>query len=198
MPSNVIQLPRPRQLRPGTVPLGLFVRVGRNDHLEMLHMITTGERGIFGFVIDAQNIDRHRDLVTEARRYDFDVILDPKTQQMGFPGGQTDRLAALPWGLPRHANISDFDGREGQQRAAQVVEFALANNFTQILGPTHVLSGPNDPWLRRDISMMNWTAEQIDRSGVKVSLIYSLALPIGVLRRASERSDYRGNRGRAV
>jgi hypothetical protein len=50
------------------------------------------------------------------------VILDPKIQQMGFPGAHTEGLAALPWGLERHHNVADFDGREGQRRAAQIVE----------------------------------------------------------------------------
>jgi len=185
--SNVIRLPRPRQLRPGPASLGFYVRVGRNDHVEMLHLIATGERGIFGFVIDAQNVERHRELIAEARRHDFDVILDPKTQPMGLAGGHTGNLAALPWGLPRHHNVTDFDGSEGQRRAAQIVEVAATNGFTQLLGPTHLLSSPNDLWLRRDIAMMNWTAERIAATGAGLGLIYSLAEPMDVLRRPTER-----------
>ena len=185
--SNVIRLPRPRQLRPGPASLGFFVRVGRNDHVEMLHLIATGENGIFGFVIDAQNVERHRELITEARRRDFDVILDPKTQPMGLPGGHTGNLAALPWGLPRHHNVTDFDGLEGQRRAAQIVEMAASNGFTQLLGPTHLLSSANDLWLRRYIAMMNWTAGRIAATGAELGLIYSLALPMEILRRRTER-----------
>jgi hypothetical protein len=187
MSSNVIHLPRPRSQRPGPEGLGFFVRVGRNDHVELLNLIATGERGIFGFVIDAHNVDRHRELITEARRHDFDVILDPKTQQMGLPGGHTDGLAALPWGLERHHNITDFDGAAGQRRAAQIVEFAATRGFTQILGPTHLLSTTNDPWLRRDIAMMSWTADQIARSGSELGLVYSLAVPMTLLRQTAER-----------
>jgi hypothetical protein len=144
------------------------VRVGRNDHVEMLHLIATGERGIFGFVIDAHNIERHRALITEARQHDFDVILDPKTQQMGLPGSHTESLAALPWGLQRHHNITDFDGGEGRRRAARIVKAAVARGFTQLLGPTHLLHSPNDPWLRRDIAMINWAADEIAASGAEV------------------------------
>jgi hypothetical protein len=147
--SNVIRLPRPRSQRPAPEGLGFFVRVGRNDHNELQHLIRTGEDGIFGFVIDAHNIERHKDLITEARQHDFDVILDPKIQQMGFSGAHTKGLAALPWGLERHHNITDFDGSEGRRRAEQIVEAAVHNGFTQILGPTHLLNSPNDPWLRR-------------------------------------------------
>ena len=51
MPADVIALPRPRRARQGPDPLAFFVRVGRNDHKEMLDLIGTGEQGIFGFVI---------------------------------------------------------------------------------------------------------------------------------------------------
>jgi hypothetical protein len=187
MSSNVVQLPRPQSQRPATQGLGFYVRVNRSDHVELLHLLRTGETGIFGFVIDAHNIKRHQDLVTEARRHDLDVILDPKTQQMSFPGAHTEVLAALPWGLERHHNVTDFDGEKGQRRAAQIVEAAAMNGFTQILGPTHLLSSPNDPWLRRDIAMMNWTADQIARTGTKLDLIYSLAVPMTLLRDSVER-----------
>jgi hypothetical protein len=187
MSLNVIHLPRPRPQRPSPERLGFFVRVGRSDHVELLHLIATGERGMFGFVIDAHNIERHRELITEARRHNFDVILDPKTQQMGFPGAHTEGLAALPWGLERHHNITDFDGVEGQRRAAQIVDVAASNGFTQILGPTHLLNSPNDPWLRRDIAMMNWTGEYIQRSGAEMGLIYCLAVPMALLRQTAER-----------
>jgi hypothetical protein len=187
MSANVIHLPRPRLQRPALKGLGFFVRVGRNDHIELLHLIAAGERGIFGFVIEAHYVERHRDLITEARRHDFDVILDPKIQQMGFPGAHTESLTALPWGLERHHNIADFDGTEGKRRAAQIVEAARRNDFTQILGPTHLLNSSNDPWLRRDIAMMNWTAEEIARTGTALDLIYPLAVPMTVLRNTVER-----------
>lgn len=183
MASNVIRLPRPRYARSGPEPLALFVRVGRNDHREMLDLIATGERGVFGFVIEAQNVQRHHELITEARHRNFDLILDPKTQPMGFVGGHTPKLAALPWGVERHHNVSDFEGSEGRFRAEKIVEMATRNGFTQILGPTRVLTGPNDPWLRRDIDMMGWTYESIRASGSDLDLIYSLAVPMAELRK---------------
>jgi hypothetical protein len=187
MTSNVIPLPRPKGQRTASSALGFFVRVGRNDHIELAQLLASGESGIFGFVIDAHNLDRHRELITEARRRNLDVILDPKTQQMGFPHALSESLSALPWALARHHNVTDFDGADGRSRAAQIVEFAMANGFTQILGPSHILSGASDPWLRRDIAMMNWAAEQVAAAGGVLDLVYSLALPMKVLRNPGER-----------
>ena len=187
MASNVVHLPRPLQARSSPEPLALFVRVGRNDHREMLELIATGERAIFGFIIEAQYVERHRELMTEARSRNFDLILDPKTQPLGLPGGHTALLATLPWGLERHHNLSDFEGPVGRLKADQIVEMAARNRFTQVLGPTHLLSGPNDPWLRRDIDMMEWTREAVVASGTDLGLIYSLAVPMEVLRKRVER-----------
>jgi hypothetical protein len=142
---------------------------------------------MFGFVVDAHNVERHRELITEARRHDFDVILDPKTQQMSFPGAHSPGLASLPWGSERLHSVADFQDQAGRRRAEQIVELARENQFTQVLGPTHLLSSPNDAWLRRDIEMMNWTAEAIQRSGGRLQLIYPLVLPMNVLRQVPER-----------
>jgi len=185
--DNVIQLPRPKAARPQSDALGFFIRVGRNDHKELLDLIAGGEDGIFGFVVDAQNAKRHRALLADARRRDFDVILEPKTQPMALPGGHSDALAELPWGLPRHHTLADFDGDEGRRRVEQIVDFALEHRFTQLIGPTHVLAGPNDPWLRRDIQAMKWAADAIKARKAELGLIYSMAVSIDVLRREGER-----------
>lgn len=187
MPDNVIRLPRPPAQRPSPEGLGFYIRVGRNDHLGLMNLLSTGEEGIFGLVIEAQNAGRHKDLITEARQRNLDVILDPKVQQMSFPGALTEGLAALPWGLGRHHNVTDFEGSEGQRRAAQIVEAAASKGFTQLLGPTHLLNSANDQWLRRDIAMMGRTAEEIARSGAELDLIYPLAVPMTLLRNTAER-----------
>src|SRR5258708_23821222 len=142
---------------------------------------------MFGFVIEAHYVTRHRELMTEARRRGFDVILDPKTQPMALPYGHRDSLTGLPWAGERHHNVSDFDGRAGREKAAKIVEFAVANDFTQVLGPTHLLAGANDPWLRRDIAMMSWTADEIATSRKALGLIFPLALPIATFRLREER-----------
>ncbi|CAN5375945.1 hypothetical protein BH10PSE11_BH10PSE11_21350 [soil metagenome] len=96
--ADVVHLPRPSQARSPIKPLAFFIRVGRNDHREMLDLLAGGEQGVFGFVIDAQNVDRHRELMVEAKKRGFDLILDPKTQQSALPGSHTEKLASLPCG----------------------------------------------------------------------------------------------------
>ncbi len=187
MSSNVIHLPRPRRARPSASPLALFMRVGWNDHRELLDLMATGARGVSGFVVQAQYVERHKDLMVEARNRGFDLVLDPKTHAMGFPGGHTEKLAELPWGSPRHHTLSDFEGSQGRQKAEQIVGMAIFHGFTHLLGPSHVLVGPNDPWLRRDREMMQWTYEEIAASGMDIDLIHSLAVPMDIPRKPNER-----------
>lgn len=187
MADNVIRLPRPRSARPPADALGLFVRVGRNDHKELLHIVAAGEKSIFGFVIDAHYAARHRDLIADAKKREFDLILDPRTQPLALPGGYKSNLAALPWAGENHHTLGDFDGEEGRRKAATIVEYAISHGFTQLLGPTHVLKGANDQWLRRDIEMMGWVSEAIRERNADLALIYSLAVPMEALRNAGER-----------
>lgn len=182
MPSNVIHLPRPREARDPATPIGLFIRIGRNQHREMLHLLAEGERGFNGLIIDAPYTYRHRELIAEARQRGFEVILDPKTQAMATPGGHTPTLSELPWALDRPHRVDDFDGVEGRTRADQIAEFTVENKFTQILGPTRLLQSPNDPWLRRDISAMSLVRASLDRLDARILLGYTLCLPIQVLR----------------
>jgi len=187
MADNVIRLPRPKTARPPADALGLFVRVGRNDHKELLHIVASGEKSIFGFVIDAHYATRHRDLIAEAKRRELDVILDPRTQPLALPGGYKSNLAELPWAGQSHHTLGDFDGEQGHRKAASIVDYAITHGFTQLLGPTHVLKGANDQWLRRDIEMMGRVSNAIRERNVDLELIYSLAVPMEALRNAGER-----------
>jgi hypothetical protein len=55
--SNVIRLPRPRSQRPAPEGLGFVVRLGRNDHNELQHLIRTGEDGIFRSTVARGRVD---------------------------------------------------------------------------------------------------------------------------------------------
>ena len=180
--SNVVHLPRPQKDRSQAPPIALYFRVGRDQHKDMLDLLAQGEKGFFGLVIEARYAHRHRELRTEALHKGLDVVLDPNTHAMATIGGHTTGTAELPWGLSRPNRADDFSGVDGQTRAKQIVEFARANRFTQLLGPTHLLSSANDIWLRRDIEMMRWVHDELRRADLRIPLIYPLALPFQILR----------------
>lgn len=189
MQGNVIQLPRPRATRSMLPRMGLYLRVGWNQHLDLLEVLAAGERNFHGIVVDAGSVERrHGELCSYALQTGLDVALDPKTHPMALPGGYSSSMAELPWGLDRPHNIADFEGKLGRDIALQITEFAQEHRFTQILGPTHLLSGANDRWLRHDIENMGHMRSALDASQSSIELIYPLALPIKALRDPLERA----------
>lgn len=182
--SNVVQLPRPLRLRPSPARLGHYLRVGRNDHVVIADLLAGGERSYLGVVIDAQHAHRHRELIAAAGQRGLDVILDTKSQPAAFVGGFSRGLGALPWGLGRQAVLADYSGAEGMRRADEIAQFVNDHGLSAVIAPTHLISSINDPWFDTDRRVAARLRGLLP-SGV--ALIYSLAIPMQLLRNAAER-----------
>jgi hypothetical protein len=162
--------------------------VGRNDHKSLLNLLSAGDLRYFGVVIDAVQLDRHRELQEQDIEHRLDAILDPQTQAAATIGGHTEALGELPWGLDRPHRLSDFVGHAGRKRMAQLGDFAVEHGFTQVLAPTHLLQTAGDPWLARDIEATEWLRAYLDRNGgAGIPLVYSLTVPYGVFLNGAQR-----------
>ena len=188
MSDNIIRLPRPRDARPASGRLGLYLRVGFNQHSELLEVMAGGERGFHGLVMEAQNVARHAELRSHALQAGMDIVLDPKTHALALPGGHSSSLASLPWANDRHHTSRDFEGKAGRDLSQLVGAFAVKNQFTQVLGPTHLLGGANDKWLRLDIDNMGHLRDFLTAEKSEIQIIYPLALPMKALRDPLERA----------
>jgi hypothetical protein len=82
----------PRLVHPAPEPLGLYFRVGRNDHRELLQLLSSGETRFFGLVCDPTYTKFQRELVDRAIERRLDVILDPRTQPSSTVGGFSSTL----------------------------------------------------------------------------------------------------------
>lgn len=182
--SNVVQLPRPQRLRPSPARLGYYLRVGRNDHVTVANLLAGGEQAYLGLVIEAHHAARHRDLIAAAAARGLDVILDPKSQPAAFVGGFTASLGALPWGLGRQATLSDYAGDAGVRRANEIAAFAGDYGLSAVLAPTHLIASANDPWFDADRRVAVRLRAVLPRG---VGLVYSLAVPMQLLRDPGER-----------
>ena len=104
-----------------------------------------------------------------------------------MPGGYSERLGKLPWGVGRPHIYSDFQDISVRRLVANLSDFAVDNGFTQILALTHVLRSVNDPWLPLDIEATWHLRNHLDKKGRSdVPIIYSLAIPYAVLRNAGQ------------
>jgi len=188
MVDNISYLLRPRAVRTPPEPLGLYVRAGRNDHKELLNLLSTGDFRCFGVVMDALYIDRHKELREHILEHRLDAILDPKTQASATVGGYTEKVGELPWGLNRPHRVSEFTGIAGRERITQFGDFAIEYGFTQFMAPTHLLQDENDSWLVRDIENTERIREHLDRNGAgTIPLIYSLAVSYHTFRNSAKR-----------
>jgi hypothetical protein len=146
MADNVTYLPRPRAVRPVPNPLGLYFRAGRNDHKALLNLLSAGDLGCFGVVIDAVHVDRHRELREQVVEHRLDAVLDPQTQAAATIGGYTEAIGELPWAIDRPHQVSDFAGLAGRERMA-TGSAAQAGPGTFAAGEHDAL--PKPVWLPR-------------------------------------------------
>lgn len=182
--SNVVQLPRPQPLRPSPARLGYYLRIGRNDHVTVANLLAEGERGYLGLVVDAQHASRHRELIAAASERGLDVVLDTKSQPAAFVGGYSQTLGELPWGLGRQATLQDYVGNEGMRRADEIAGFIHEHSLSAVIAPTHLISSVNDPWFDADRRVAARLRTLLPREG---ALVYSLAIPMQLLRDPAER-----------
>jgi hypothetical protein len=178
----------PRLIRPAPDPLGLYIRVGRNDHPELLNLISQGHPQYFGFVFEATLLKRHRELRECVLANRFDAILDPRTQPAATLGGHSSEIAALPWGSRVPHTQNDFTGAKGRRTAELLAECVVKHAFTEVLAPTHLLESSADDWFRIDCDSTRSLREQLDsHGGQDVQILYSLAISYATFRDPSER-----------
>jgi hypothetical protein len=72
----------PRAVRPAPDPLALYLRPGRNDHRDILNLISAGDAACFGAVFDPTLLRRHAELREQILKHRLDALLDTKTQPL--------------------------------------------------------------------------------------------------------------------
>ncbi len=184
------ELSVPRLVRPALTPLGLYLRVGYNDHREIAAAIVSGRTQFSGVVVDAHRIDRHRELLDLVEKAGLECILDPCTQASAMPGGYSDALGELPWGAGHRHRPADFEASRLLPVVTSIAQFAVQHRLTEVISPTHYLAAANDPWLKIDIAATRAMRTQLDRSGGKgIGLIYLLTITYAMLRDESVVSE---------
>src|ERR1700722_7179223 len=162
--SNPRQFMEPRALRPVPDPLALYVRANRNDQPPLLDLLARRDANCFGMVIEATSVKAQRELRDNAANAKLDVILDPRTLASATIGGFSPSMGTLPWGEERPHQVADFVGVSGRRRANEIAQFAIANGFTQVLSPTHLITSAQDPWFEADLANVAHLRNALDRT----------------------------------
>lgn len=178
-----------RVVRDAGEPLGLFFRVGRNDHPVLKQLLSENRVGMLGAVFDPCNCGCQEELRTEFTQRHLDVILDPALMELSTLGGHTRARKQLPWAGPQPHTPALFDNPFSMQVADQIAQFVKANAFTAVLAPTHYLAeGFKDPWLQIDKRLVVLLRERLDAIGcTDVAIYYPLATSTKTFTDAAQR-----------
>jgi len=178
-----------RLVRPAPDPLGLFLRVGQAGQKDLQTFITAGDAAFSGVVFEAKRVEKQKELLSLVLEHRIDAVLDPQTQAMGTPGGYAKSMDSLPWSAQRMHTLNDFSTELARRKFADdIAQFAIKHGFTQILAPTHLISGPNDPWLDIDLATtvaLRSALRRRDASSIQIN--YSLAISYEAFRTESKR-----------
>lgn len=173
-----MQSPTIRLVRATPDPLGLYIRAGRLDQKELQSFIVSGASGLTGVVFEAKRVLQQKELLSLVLERRLDAVLDPQTQAMATVGGYSPPMDKLPWSEKRPHTLEDFRTPFGRQLLVdKIAQFVVQHGFTQVLAPTHLVTGPDDPWLASDIACTNALRSALVRYGAgHVQINYSLAL----------------------
>lgn len=170
--------PRLRLVRPAPDPLGLFTRAGRIAQEDLQNFITSRAPSFTGVVFEAKRVAQQKELLSLVLEKGLDAVLDPQTQAMATIGGYVSTMNSLPWSEKRPHTLADL-ATEFQRRKMtdEIAQFAVRYGFTQVLAPSHLITGPDDPWLEVDLALARALRTALERHGAgHVQVLYSLAL----------------------
>lgn len=178
--------PRLRLVRPVPDPLGLFIRAGRIAQEDLQNFITSRAVSFSGVVFEAKRVAHQQELLSLVLDNGLDAVLDPLTQPMATVGGYATAMNALPWSERRPHEPTDLATDFQRRRMAdEIAQFVVRYGFTQVLAPTHLLSGPDDPWLDIDVALTRALRAALERHNANdVQIQYSLALAYEAFRAA--------------
>lgn len=178
-----------RLVRLAPDPLGLYIRAGRIDHKDLQTFIASGAAAFTGVVFEAKRVGQQKELLSLVLERGLDAVLDPQTQAMATVGGYAKSMDGLSWSKKRPHTLADLaTAFQQRQMAEEIAKFVAFHGFTQVIAPTHLISGPDDPWLAIDIASANTLRAALERQGVgHVQLQYSLALSYEAFRTIPKR-----------
>jgi hypothetical protein len=167
-----------RLVRPAPDPLGLYVRAGSIGREDLQNFITSNGATFSGVVFEAKRVSTQKELLSLVLEKGLDAVLDPMTQPMATIGGFSTAVSKLPWAGQRpHAPDDLSTDFQRRRMADELALFVVKHGFTQVLSPTHLISGPDDPWLEIDLLMTRSLRVSLDQHGASgIQMPYSLAM----------------------
>jgi hypothetical protein len=175
--------------RVAALPLGNYLRPGRNDHLVIHQLASESLLKVSGLVVDPTLLDRQGELVREAARLGIETVLDPRSMDLASgPAFGLSGVSDLPWASPRPHIPEDLEGASGLLFAESLSEFAVKEELSALMAPTHIIADVDDAWLTVDGELVRHLRRALDsRHRADTPIYYPLAIRATVFTNEAKR-----------
>ena len=121
-------------------PIGLYFRVGHEEHVAVRDLCATIRPRFHGGVFNAADAGRQIDLIKDMNQARFDTVLDTMTAEMATVGGWKSRYAELPWNKSGAIQVmDDWSDLNGRRAIQEVARFTGSHSFSRAF-PDHSAS----------------------------------------------------------
>lgn len=114
----------------------------------------------------------------EAARLRIETVLDPRSMDLASgPALGLAGVSDLPWAASRPHLPEDLEGAAGLLFAESLAEFAVKEELSAMLAPTHLISDVDDPWIAVDGELVQHLRRALDsRHRAETPIYYPLAI----------------------
>ena len=162
MTDNVIYLHgKPREIAQTT-------RVGFSEHSLCEQLLSANKLTSRRFVVDAatEGTRRHKSLVRSLKDRQAEIVLDTNCAELSVPGRFSGSAKSAPWAVKgRVLEADDFTPRTNRSVIEPIARYAVKNEVSAILSPSHFLGEVEQDWRRIDLKSCEALRKALDQSG---------------------------------
>ena len=160
--TNVVYLHgKPREIAQAT-------RVGFREHSLCEQLLSANKLTSHRFVLEAatEGTRRHKSLVRSLKDRRAEVVLDTNCAELSVPGRFFGSAKFAPWAIEgRVLEAADFTPGTNRSVIEPIARYAVKNEVTAILSPSHFLGENGQGWLQIDLKSCEALRKALDQYG---------------------------------
>lgn len=164
MTDNVVYLHgKPREIAQAT-------RVGFRDHGLCEQLFSANKLASRNFVLDAatEGTRRHKSLVRSLKDRHAEIILDTNCAELSVVGRFASSARSTPWAVEGRAlDVDDFKPGTNRSVIEPIARYAVKNEITAVMSPSHFLGESTQSWLQIDLKSCEALRNALDTYGGK-------------------------------
>jgi hypothetical protein len=190
MNDNVIYLHgKPREI-------AQFTRVGFLEHGLCEQLLSANKLPSRRFVLDAatEGTRRHKSLVRSLKDRRAEIILDTNCAELSVAGRFSGSAKSAPWAAEGRAlEADDFVPGTNRSVIEPIARYAVKNELTAVLSPSHFLGEKDQGWRDTDLRSCEALRKALDQYGGKhIPIDYPIIASYSQFRDPNFRKSLRG------